>query len=83
MKLDTPKAIIIGSIIIAVGFFLNSAYERQLSYNKCVRMMKNNPVKGGGGKYAEKWWIEYACEWNVYVLKGSWKELIPSFKKNN
>lgn len=45
--------------------------------------MKDNPVKGGGGKYAEKWWIEYACEWNVYVLKGSWKELIPTFKKNN
>ena len=79
MKLDTPKSIIIGSIIIAVGFFFNNAYERQLSYNKCVKMMFGNP--GAGGKYSEKWYIEKACEWNVYVLEGSWKEFIPNFRK--
>jgi hypothetical protein len=78
MKLDTPKAIIIGSIIIAVGFFFNSAYERQLSYNKCVRMMFESPR--GGSRYSEKWWIEKACEWNVYVMKGNWDEFIPNIK---
>ena len=78
MKLDTPKAIIIGSIIIAVGFFFNSAYDRQLSYNKCMRLMFENPIDSG--KYSEKWWIEKACEWNVYVMKGNWKELIPNIK---
>ena len=78
MKLDTPKAIIIGSIIIAAGFFFNSAYERQLSYNKCVRMMVENPR--GSSTYSQKWWIEKACEWNVYVMKGNWDEFIPSFK---
>jgi len=81
MRLDTPKAIIIGAAIIVLGIFFNSSYERKLSYNKCVRMMTDNPARGG--KYAERWWIEYACEWNVYVLKGSWKEFIPSFEKNN
>lgn len=81
MKLDTPKAIIIGSIIIAVGFFFNSAYERQLSYNKCVRIMFENPQREGS-KYSERWWIEKACEWNVYVMKGNWNELIPNIKNN-
>jgi hypothetical protein len=79
MKLDTPKAIIIGSIIIAVGFFFNSAYERQLSFNKCVKMMFENPSQGS--KYSEKWWIEKACEWNVYVMRGNWNEFIPRFEK--
>ena len=79
MKLDTPTAIIIGSIIIAVGFFFNSAYERQLSYNKCVRMMVENPR--GSSTYSQKWWIEKACEWNVYVMKGNWKEFIPNIKE--
>ena len=78
MKLDTPKAIIIGSIIIAVGFFFNSAYERQLSYNMCVRMMVENPR--GSSTYSQKWWIEKACEWNVYVMKGNWDEFIPNIK---
>ena len=78
MKLDTPKAIIIGSIIIAAGFFFNDAYERQLSFNKCTRMLSEGPR--GSSKYRSQWWIEKACEWNVYVLKGSWKELIPEFQ---
>ena len=78
MKLDTPKAIIIGSIIIAVGFFFNSAYERQLSYNKCVRMMIENPQ--GGSTYSKKWWIEKACEWSVYVRKGNWDVIFPNIK---
>ena len=79
MKLDTPTAIIIGSIIIAVGFFFNSAYERQLSYNKCVSMMLENPADSG--KYSEKLWIEKACDWNVYVMKGNWRDLIPNIKE--
>ena len=78
MKLDTPKAIIIGSIIVAVGFFFNSAYDRQLSYNKCVGMMLANPADSS--KYSEKWWIEKACEWNVYVMKGNWGDFIPNIK---
>jgi hypothetical protein len=79
MKLDTPKAIIVGSIIIAVGFFFNSAYERQLSYNKCVSMMFENPIDSG--KYSEKWWIEKVCDYNVYVQKGNWREVIPNIKE--
>ena len=79
MSLDTPKAIIIGAIIIAAGFFFNDAYERQLSYNKCVKMLSENPR--GTTTNRQIWWIENACEWNVYVLKGSWKELIPDFKE--
>jgi hypothetical protein len=51
MKLDTPKAIIVGSIIIAVGFFFNSAYDRQLSYNKCVSTMLANLADSS--KYSE------------------------------
>ena len=80
MNLNTPKAIIIGSLIVAAGFFFNDSYQRQLSYNKCVRMMIEGPRSGG--KTSQKWWIEKACEWNVYVMKGNWKELIPNFKKN-
>ena len=38
MKLDIPKAIIIGAIIVVVGIFLNSAYERQLATNKCINL---------------------------------------------
>jgi hypothetical protein len=79
MKLDTPKAIIIGSIIIAVGFFFSDAYERQLSYNKCERMLLEDPR--GSSKYRSGWWVAKACEWNVYVMKGNWKELIPDFKE--
>ena len=79
MKLDTPKAIIIGSIIIAVGFFFSDAYERQLSYNKCERMLLEGPR--GSSKYRSEWWVAKACEWNVYVMKGNWKELIPNFKE--
>tara|TARA_B100001057_G_scaffold147958_1_gene147903 strand:- start:2168 stop:2407 length:240 start_codon:yes stop_codon:yes gene_type:complete len=79
MNSNTPKAIIVGSIIIAVGFFFNSAYERQLSYNKCVSMMLENPADSG--KYSEKWWIEKACDWNVYVMKGNWRDLIPNIKE--
>jgi hypothetical protein len=79
MNLNTPKAIIVGSIIIAVGFFFNSAYERQLSYNKCVSMMLENPADSE--KYSEKWWIEKACDWNVYVMKGNWRDLIPNIKE--
>lgn len=79
MKLDTPKAIIIGSILIAAGFFFNEAYERQLSYNKCKRMLLENPR--GSSKFRSEWWVEKACEWNVYVMKGNWRELIPNFKE--
>jgi len=79
MNLNTPKAIIVGSIIIAVGFFFNSAYDRQLSYNKCVNMMLENPADSS--KYSEKWWIEKACDWNVYVMKGNWRDLIPNIKE--
>ena len=79
MNLNTPKAIIVGSIIIAVGFFFNSAYDRQLSYNKCVSMMLENPADSS--KYSEKWWIEKACDWNVYVMKGNWRDLIPNIKE--
>tara|TARA_Y100000590_G_scaffold368390_1_gene429026 strand:+ start:86 stop:325 length:240 start_codon:yes stop_codon:yes gene_type:complete len=78
MKLDTPKAIIIGSIIIAAGFFFSDAYERQLSYNKCVRMILENP--GGQSKFKKKWWVEKACEWNVYVMKGNW-DIFLNFKE--
>ena len=79
MKLDTPKAIIIGSILIAAGFFFSEAYERQLSYNKCKRMLLENPR--GSTKFRSEWWVEKACEWNVYVMKGNWRELIPNFKE--
>jgi len=80
MKFDTPKAIIIGSIIVVVGFFLSDAYERQLSFNKCTRMLSEGPR--GTSTNRSEWWIKKACEWNVYVMKGSWKELIPNFKNN-
>ena len=79
MKLDTPKAIIIGAIIIVLGIFFTDAYSRQLSYNKCVRILSEDPPRGG--KYSKRWWIEKACEWNVYVAKGNWNELIPRFKE--
>jgi len=81
MKLDTPKAIIIGSIIIAAGFFFNDAYERQLSYNKCVRILTENPLGSGLNKFSKKWWIEEACEWNIYVMKGRFSELTPDFEE--
>jgi len=79
MKLDTSKAIIIGSIIIAVGFFFNSAYERQLSYNMCVKMMIENPRDSL--VFSNKNWIEKACEWSVYVRKGNWDYIFPNIKK--
>ena len=43
MKLEIPLAIIIGSIIIAASIIFNGWYERQLAYNKCVRMITENP----------------------------------------
>ena len=79
MKLDTPKAIIIGSIIIVTGLFFISSYQKQLSYNKCARMMIDSPPSGA--KYKQKWWFEKACEWNIYVMNGNWSAFIPDFKK--
>lgn len=66
MNLDTPKAIIIGALIVVVGIFLNSAYERQLAFNKCVRLYKENP--GGFTDYerADKW-LKTFCEYHIYV----------------
>ena len=43
MKLEIPLAIIIGSIIVAASIIFNGWYERQLAYNKCVRMITENP----------------------------------------
>ena len=65
MKLDTQKAIIIGAIIVVVGIFLNSAYERQLATNKCINLYKENPT--GSGYQQEEKWIKTFCEWHVYV----------------
>ena len=79
MNLNTPKAIIIGSIIIAAGFFFSDAYDRQLSYNKCTRMLSEGPR--GSSKFQSQWWIEKACEWNVYVMKGRFSELTPDFEE--
>ena len=42
-------------------------------------MMLENPADSG--KYSEKWWIEKACDWNVYVMKGNWRDLIPNIKE--
>lgn len=65
MKLDTPKAIIIGALIVVAGIFLNSAYERQLIFNKCVNLYKENPT--GRAYQQEEKWIKTFCEWHVYV----------------
>ena len=43
------------------------------------RMLSEGPR--GSSKFQSQWWIEKACEWNVYVMKGNWKELIPDFKE--
>ena len=43
MKLEIPVAIIVGSIIVAASVIFNGWYERGLAYNKCVRMVTENP----------------------------------------
>jgi hypothetical protein len=48
---------------------------------KCKRMLLENPR--GSSKLRSEWWVAKACEWNVYVMKGNWRELIPNFKRNN
>ena len=82
MKLDTPKAIIIGSIIIVAGLFFVNSYQKQLSYKVCVRMWMENPVETPREpKFGEKWFFEKACEYNVYVMNGNLPNFIPNFQE--
>ena len=74
MRLDTPKAIIIGSIIIATSVIFNGWYERGLAYNMCVRLFKENPFNRA--KYDNPTFIKKYCEFNVIVKKGT----DPEFK---
>lgn len=63
MKIDTIKAIIIGSLIVGASIFLNGMYERQLAYNVCTKMFKENPRSG----YNRLETQEAYCKWHVYV----------------
>ena len=78
MKLDTAKAIIIGSLIVAAGFFFNSMYERQLAYNICTKMFKEHPYPGA---YREEKVQKKFCKWHVYVLGKNRPEFMLNFKK--
>lgn len=77
MKLDTAKAIIIGALIVAAGFFFNSMYERQLAYNICTKMFKEHPPSSYKDEKAQK----KHCKWHVYVLGKNQPEFILNFKK--
>lgn len=78
MKLDIPKAIIIGALIVAAGFFFNSMYERQLAYNICMKMFKNDPIKQF--PYNKKSVREKMCKWHVYVLDRNNNNFMLPFK---
>ena len=78
MKLEIPIAIIIGSIIVAASVIFNGWYERGLAFNKCVRMIKENPFKNY--KYDNPEFIKKYCEWHVIVKKGSDPEFKLKFK---
>ena len=77
MKLDTAKAIIIGALIVAAGFFFNSMYERQLAYNICTKMFKEHPASTYRDEKAQK----EMCKWHVYVLGKNRPEFLLNFKK--
>ena len=77
MKLDVPKAIIIGAIIVAAGFFFNSTYERQLSYNICVKMFKEHPPSGYNDEKLQK----KLCKWHIYVQGKNRPDFVLNFKK--
>ena len=79
MKLEIPLAIIIGSIIIAASIIFNGWYERQLAYNKCVRMITENPFSQK--KYNNPKFIKKYCEWHVIVKKGTDPEFMLKFKE--
>ena len=79
MKLDTAKAIIIGALIVAAGFFFNSMYERQLAYNICTKMFKEHPPSGYG--YKDEKVQKKFCKWHVYVLGKNRPEFILDFRK--
>jgi hypothetical protein len=79
MKLDVPIAIIIGSIIVAVSVIFNGWYERGLAYNKCVRMIKENPFRST--KYDNPKFIKKYCEWNVIVKRGTDPDFKLKFKQ--
>jgi|TARA_R110000803_G_scaffold63307_1_gene123929 hypothetical protein len=81
MKLDVPKAIIIGSIIVAVTVIFNGWYERGLAYNTCVRMIKENPFNRAN--YDNPKFIKKYCEWNVIVKKGSDPEFNLQYSEAN
>ena len=77
MKLEIPLAIIIGSIIVAASIIFNGWYERQLAYNKCVRMITENPFSQK--KYNNPKFIKKYCEWHVIVKKGTDPEFMFNF----
>ena len=79
MKLEIPLAIIIGSIIVAASIIFNGWYERQLAYNKCVRMITENPFSQK--KYNNPKFIKKYCEWHVIVKKGTDPEFMLKFKE--
>jgi len=81
MKLDVPKAIIIGSIIVAVSVIFNGWYERGIAYNMCVRLFEENPFNKA--KYNDPTFIKKYCEFNVIVKKGTDPEFILKYSEAN
>ena len=79
MKLEIPVAIIVGSIIVAASVIFNGWYERGLAYNKCVRMVTENPFNRT--KYDNPKFIKKYCEWHVIVKKGSDPDFILKFSE--
>ena len=77
-NLNVSTAIIIGAIIIFLGIIFNGWYERNLSYNMCVRLVNENPFDES--KYQSKNFIKDYCEWNVIVKRGNDPNFILNYE---
>ena len=75
--MKTSVAIIIGSIIIAASVIFNGWHERGFAYNKCVRMVSENPFNRT--KYDNPKFIKKYCEWHVIVKKGTDPNFVLKF----
>ena len=76
MKLDVPKAIIIGALIIAASYFLSGMYERQLAFNVCKKIFSAHP----NPEYDDAVLIKNVCKFHVYVQNRNNPDLMEALK---